>query len=344
MRKPLLTLLAGLLFSNPGWAITVSAVGDIMMGTDYPSGSSLVNRDFFKFLRPLIKDDDIRFGNLEGTLYDGNPQPDGKAGGANRYLFRTPPSMVSHLKEAGFNVLSLANNHARDFGRRGLESTKKVLAQKGIHYSSKDGEVSEFNIGGVRVAVIATDFYPGRRSITTPESTYEEIRALKQRYDIVIVSSHAGGEGIGAEHVYDRKEVFLGENRGNSIAFARGAVDAGADLILMHGPHVPRGLEVYNERLIAYSLGNFLTEQGISIGGLTGLAPLLEVELDNLGRFKSGKVTSFQQVRGSPVGIDPARRALRLMAQVSRADFPNSAPLFSGDGYLLPVGVSRSRP
>ena len=229
MKMPLLTLIASLTLASPAWAVTVAAVGDIMMGTDYPAGAPLVNGDFFKFLRPIIKDDDIRFGNLEGTLYDGPTQADGKAGGTNRYLFRTPPPMVSHLKNAGFNVMSLANNHARDFGRAGLESTKKTLSLNQIQYSSKDGEVAGFNINGTRVALIATDFYPGRRSITSSAATLQEIRMLKARFDIVIVSAHAGGEGVGAEHVYNRREIFLGENRGNSVEFARQAIEAGAD-------------------------------------------------------------------------------------------------------------------
>ena len=110
----------------------------------------------------------------------------------------------------------------------------------------------------------------------------------------------------------------------------------------MHGPHVPRGLEVHNDRLIAYSLGNFVTERGININGYAGLAPLLEVEMDKSGRFKSGKITSFRQSRGQPVSLDPAHQAFRLMSQVSRSDFPNTAPSFSGDGFIYPFNSKMS--
>lgn len=320
----------------PAWSITVSAVGDIMLGTDYPSGAPLTDSDYFKAVRPLLQSADIRFGNYEGTLYDGAQNPDGKPGGPNRYIFRTPTPMVSHLKRAGFNVVSLANNHARDFGRIGLESTKRTFANAGIQYSSKDGEVATFNVNGQAVAVIAADFYPGRRSMVNPDSTYAEIRALKQRGAIVIVSVHAGGEGFGAEHVSNRTEIFLGENRGNSVKFAHEAIDAGADLMLMHGPHVPRGLEVYRNRLIAYSLGNFLTGRGINTSGNAGLAPLLEVELDNSGQFVQGKVTSFQQLRGG-LSLDPQQRAFILVAQLSQLDFPSTMPKFSSQGYIYPA-------
>lgn len=341
MKKAFSAVVVGLMFTHSVRAITVAAVGDLMMGTDYPNGSHVVERDFFQLVRPILKKSDIRFGNFEGTLYDGPVQADGKAGGTNRYLFRTPTAMVSHLKNAGFNAVSLANNHAKDFGRAGLESTKKTLAGAGIKYSSKDGEVARLQIDGQPVAIVATDFYPGRRSMTSPDSTYAEITALKRQGNIVIVSAHAGGEGFGAEHTYNRNEIFLGENRGNSIAFARRAIDSGADLVLMSGPHVPRGLEVHRGHLIAYSLGNFLTEQGISIGGNAGLAPLLEVELDRNGIFRSGKITSFQQVRGKPVSIDPNRRAFQLMYQVSTSDFPDSKPNFAADGSISPNGSVR---
>lgn len=271
-----LGLVATVFFALPASAVTVSAVGDIMMGTDYPSAAGLVDIDFFKSVRSYMSSSDIRFGNLEGTLYDGPQNPDGKAPGKNRYAFRTPTSMVTHLQEAGFNVMSLANNHARDFGKKGLQSTKNTLSGAGIQYSSKDGgEVATFNIQGTTVALIALDFYSGNRSLTNPDATYAEIAQLKQQYSIVIVSVHAGAEGFGAEHVSNRNEIFLGENRGNSVKFAHAAIDSGADLLLMHGPHVPRGLEVYQGRLIAYSLGNFVTGSGISINGIAGLAPML---------------------------------------------------------------------
>lgn len=332
MRKSLPVLLMSLLMSCPAWSLTITAVGDIMMGTDYPDGAGISERDFFQSARPFFSASDIRIGNLEGTLYDGEQNPDGKRGGKNRYLFRTPTRLARHLVDAGFNFLSLANNHSRDFGRNGLVSTKQTLAANDIGFSSKDGEVAEIEIGGERVAIISADYYAGARSITTPEALYREIRNLNSRYDIVIVVVHAGGEGMLATNTLKGKEIFLGENRGDSIGFARRAVDEGADLILMAGPHVPRGLEVYRDRLIAYSLGNFLTEKGISISGIQGLAPLLEVQIDHEGRFTGGNIHSFQQVRGRPVGLDMGKRAFRLMSRMSQEDFPESMPLFSSDG------------
>lgn len=345
MKRPLFTVLlmaAMVTVSAQAHAgrgtITVAAVGDIMMGTNYPENNlpSEQGRSLFKNITPYLAQTDIRFGNLEGPLFDGELGMDGKTGGANRYLFRTPTEFGARLQEAGFNVMSLANNHARDFGRAGLDSTKQTLSRLGIQYSSKEGEVARFNVNGSNVALIATDYYSGNRSITNSKRTIEEIRGLKANRNLVIVSAHSGGEGGGAERVVRGPEFFLGENRGDVIGFAHDAIDAGADLILMHGPHVPRGMEIYKGRLIVYSLGNFVTERGISVAGNNGLAPLVRVEMDATGRFVSGHLVSFQQIRGRGVVVDPSVQALRLVAQVSASDFPETSPVFGADGSIGP--------
>ena len=321
-----------------GGNITVAAVGDIMMGTNFPENTlpAAQGQGLFRNLNPYLQQTDIRFGNLEGTLFDGELGADGKSSGANRYLFRTPTEFGARLQEAGFNVMSLANNHSRDFGRAGVVSTKATLQKLGIQFSSKDGEVAKFDVRSTPVSLIATDYYAGPRSITNSQRTLAEIRDLDRKGGLIIVSVHAGGEGAGAERVTRGPEFFLGENRGDVIKFAKDAIDAGADLILMHGPHVPRGMEIYNERLIVYSLGNFLTERGISIAGNAGLAPLVRVEMDQTGRFVQGQLVSFQQVRGQGVVLDPSLKALRLVAQVSSLDFPDTSPVFGQNGSFGP--------
>jgi hypothetical protein len=320
-------------------SISVTAVGDIMMGTDYPT-DTLPRKDganLFKYAAESIQAGDIRFGNFEGTFFDGEKDDSGKSEGKNRYIFRTPTRYVQKLSEAGFNVVSLANNHAMDFGSTGIRSTKQTLTSAGIQFSSKNGgEVAKFLIRGVRVALIACDFYGGRRSISTPQKTFAEISDLRKKFDIVIVSVHAGGEGAGAERVSDRNEIFLGENRGNSVAFAHSAIDAGAGLVLMHGPHVPRGMEVYKDHLVAYSLGNFLTERGISVSGISGLAPLLKIDMDPQGKLVRGYLTSFRQDRSYGTIYDKSASALKFIEKLSAVDFPDSAPRFTGDGYFYP--------
>lgn len=310
-----------------------------MMGTNYPEETLPRNdgRDLFKYSKERIQSADIRFGNFEGTFFDGEKGLSGKSEGANRYLFRTPTRYGQWLAEAGFNVVSLANNHALDFGPEGILSTKETLRQNNIQYSSKHGgEVATFNIRGTRIALIACDYYRGPRSLTTPEKTYQEIRQLRSRYDIVIVSAHAGSEGKGAAILSFVNEIFMGENRGNSVEFARQAIDAGAGLILMHGPHVPRAMEIYKGHLIAYSLGNFLTERGISVQGIAGLAPLIKVDLDRKGKFLRGFLTPFRQIRGYGTIYDKNNSVLQFIQERSTLDFPESAPHFTDEGFFYP--------
>ncbi|MBX3019220.1 MAG: CapA family protein [Bdellovibrionaceae bacterium] len=318
--------------------VSISAVGDIMMGTDFPEQRLPPNDGarIFQAAKEYISAADVRFGNLEGTLYDGPPGTGAKRPGPNRYLFRSPTRYVNLLRDAGFNVVSLANNHIRDLGREGVQSTKRTLDDARIQYSSKDGEVAEFNIKGTRIALIATDYYDGRRSLIRPESTFKEIEELKKKFDIVIVSCHVGAEGQGAETLTFQNEIFLGENRGNPVAFAREAVTRGADLIVMHGPHVPRAMEVYRDRLIVYSLGNFATMSGISIRGANGYAPILRAQLARDGRFVKGHLASFQQDRPDLVRFDREDKAGRMMRELSARQFPTSAPRFFENGFFAP--------
>lgn len=315
-------------------AITISAVGDIMMGTTYPSNMLPADegRSFFAQAARYIQPSDIRFGNFEGTFFEGPPQRDGKAPGPNRYLFQTPVDYVTRLVEADFNVVSLANNHSRDFGHAGLQSTKDVLRLAGIQYSSKEGEVAQFNIRGVQAALIAVDYRRGPRSILDQDPILQEITELKRRFAIVIVSAHVGAEGRGAERVSDQNEIFLGENRGNSVRFARQAIEAGADVLIMHGPHVPRAIEVYQNRVVLYSLGNFATGRGISLNGNADVAPLVRLQIAPDGRFMRGQIFSFIQVRDQGTVLDPQKEAQTMIRDLSQRDFADTAPTFTDNG------------
>ena len=324
-------------FSAPS-VITVAAVGDIMMGTDYPS-LKLPKKDgrfLFEEAKEFLRKADIVFGNLEGPLYDGDSPAKKVKDVKEAYFFRTPPRYVKNLVAAGFNVVSLANNHAGDFGEKGMSSTKKVLAAEGIKYSSKAGEVAEFEINGVKLGLAAFSFGPPPRSIIYPEQALEEIDLLSKKYDLLILSIHGGKEGGTALRTENEFEYFLDEPRGNLIQFARAAIEKGADLILVHGPHVPRALEVYQDRLIAYSLGNFCTYRGMSLDKEKGYAPLLWVELGRDGEFVKGKILSFIQVPPGAPKRDEKERAGALIKKLSEEDFPETSPFFGESETILP--------
>ena len=178
-----LILLSVQSFAFAADVITVTAVGDVMLGTNFPQNRLPPNQgqNLLYQATKYFKSADIRFANFEDTFFDGPAQPDGKSPGPNRFLFRTPPEFVERLVEAGVNVVSLANNHAKDFGSAGIRSSKAVLSLAGIQNSSKEGkEVAQFNVRGTSVALIAADFYPGSRSVTSPDSTTKKLRISKK--------------------------------------------------------------------------------------------------------------------------------------------------------------------
>lgn len=318
--------------------VVVAAVGDIMLGSDYPTPELPPEdgRALFDEVRDLFQQADLSFGNLEGTLCDGGLCAKNTES-ANVYAFRTPTRFAGTLKDAHLKVLSLANNHSLDFGYTGKLATRQALKEAGIKFSGQDGEVAELSVRGVKVGVLAVSFGSRPRSIVYPNEVLREIESLARKYDILLVSVHGGKEGRSALRVRDETEYFLKENRGNLVRFARSAVDRGADLVLGHGPHVPRALEIYQGRLIAYSLGNFCTYKGMNLDEERGYAPLLWVELGPAGDFLQGKIHSFIQSRPGGPKRDKQQRALALMKTLSLKDFPANSPLITASGEVLPL-------
>ena len=162
------------------------------------------------------------------------------------------------------------------------------------------------------------------------------VTEAEKRTDIVVVSFHGGAEGTGAQNVPNRTEIFVGEARGNLPLFARTVIDAGADLVLGHGPHVLRGMEVYKVRLIAYSLGNFCTYGWFQLAGETALTMVLEVKIDADGKFVSGKIHGGRQEgRGGPI-LDNTGASIKVVRTLSESDFGTNAPKIADDGTITP--------
>jgi len=326
--------------------LTIAAVGDIMLGTDYPE-NHLPDDDGIGFLQavtPWLSEPDLTFGNLEGVLLDGG-EPGKKCSNPKVcYLFRSPPRYAKHLSAAGFDVMSVANNHARDFGEDGRLATMQTLAVAGIRHSGLEGDFATLVVNELNIAVLAYAVTKNSNMMLDYEIAFETIAKFSAMHDIVMVSFHGGAEGRDVTGIPFAEEEYFGEPRGDVVLFARGAVDAGADLVVGHGPHVVRGMERYRERLIAYSLGNFATYYGISVDGIKGLAPILVAVLDGEGRFIEGQFRSTVQIRpGGPVP-DPQQRALKLVRGLSRQDFGDPGLQFGEDGRILPVSRGRVEP
>lgn len=324
--------------ARPETSITIAAVGDMMIGTDYPE-NHLPDDDgvsFFDHVTPILSSVDLAVGNLEGTLVDGGEPRKQCKNLSACYLFRSPTRYAQHYRNAGFDALSVANNHARDFGEEGRTETMRALDAVGIHHSGREGEFASFEVKGLSVAFLAYAVTRNSNLLHDYELAAQTVARFAATHDVVIVTFHGGAEGASMMHVPFAEEEYYGEPRGDVARFARGMIDAGADLVLGHGPHVVRGMERYKDRLIAYSLGNFATYYGISVEGAKGIAPILLATIDETGRFIEGEIISTVQLRPDGPSIDSDQRALNLIRGLSIEDFEDPGLTFHPDGRITP--------
>jgi len=319
--------------------ITIAAVGDMMIGTDYPD-NRLPDDDAVGFLNdvtPVLEAADLTIGNLEGVLLDGGEPGKKCSNPAACYRFRSPTRYAERYRDAGFDVLSLANNHARDFGENGRSATMWTLARAGILHTGRVGDFATLDVKGLKVAVLGYAVTRNSNMLLDYAYARETVADFAVSHDIVVVTFHGGAEGRDVTRLPFDDEEYYGEPRGDVMRFARNVVDAGADLVVGHGPHVVRAMERYNGRLIAYSLGNFATYYGISVAGIKGVAPILVATLDGNGEFVEGDVVSTEQIRPAGPTIDSGSRALRLLEDLSEQDFGKPGLGFLPDGSLVVV-------
>lgn len=317
--------------------LTIVGVGDIMMGTTYPE-DKLPGEDGAFLMRgvdSVLRDADLTFGNLEGTLLDEGGTPKTCKDPKVCYVFRTPTRYVKHLISAGFDMMSLANNHAGDFGEAGRKSSMKTLEVAGIlHAGQMDHPTALFTKDSVTYALAA--FAPNSNCVPLNDLAGAKaiVAHLDSIADIVIVSFHGGAEGAQYQNVPRTNEIFHGENRGDVYTFSRTLIDAGADIVFGHGPHVTRAVDVYNDRFIAYSLGNFCTHRGISVSGVNGMAPIVKVFTDRQGKFYKAQITPTVQTYGTGVKIDPEKQVIRRIQELTKKDFPESRVHIDDNGLI----------
>lgn len=332
--------------AKPDKSVTIAAVGDIMLGSPFPRDDRMPpndGADILKAMTPILSAADITFGNLEGPMTDGGisekckPPKPGQP--VRCFAFRMPTRYGKYLKDAGFDVMSLANNHALDFGFDGTADTRKTLELLGIKHAGSDKQTYStaiVEVNGKRVAFIGFAHNTVVPNVNDIVNAARLVAEANKKADIVVVSFHGGAEGAAAQNVPDRTELYFGEKRGNLPLFARTVIDAGADLVIGHGPHVLRGMDVYKGRLIAYSLGNFATYGWFKLQDETALTVVLEAKLDSDGKLIGGKLHAAKQVDwGVPVPDDEGN-AIRKIRSLSNADFPTTAPVINDDGSFLP--------
>jgi len=316
--------------------ITLIAVGDIMLGTNYPSAAYLpANKgNILEPVRDILRNADLTFGNLEGTVLNEGGDVKQCSDPSTCYAFRQPEYLVDYLKDAGFDLLSLANNHMGDFGNAGRENTKRILKAKGIKYAGLETcPWDTIHVDGKVIGMTAFAPNSGCLKLNDYKKALEVLSELNKISDLVIVSFHGGAEGRSRTNVTRKTEEFVGENRGNVYEFAHLMVDNGADIVLGHGPHVTRAIDCYKGKFITYSMGNFATYGRFSLSGVSGIAPIYKLYLNKkTGDFIKGEIVSIQQLGEGGPTLDPKKQVLAEIKRLCAMDFPEVLWEINEDG------------
>ncbi|MFC1567023.1 CapA family protein [bacterium] len=260
MQRLFLVFFLFFLFTNYLAAdVRFCAVGDIMLDRGVKTRILRNNTNHpFEKVSFFINEFDLAFCNLECPLTDkGVPLN-------KKYCFEASPNYINALKKSGFNILSIANNHTIDMGRDAFLETKKTIEDKGL-YAVGGGKNQEearkpiiLEINGLKFAFfgyidmllealvyLENKPYP---AWANSDEIIKQIRAVRKEVDFIVVSFHWGVE-------------FQQIPTINQVKFAHELIDAGADLILGHHPHVLQPIEIYKDKYIVYSLGNFVFDQ-----------------------------------------------------------------------------------
>jgi capsule synthesis protein PGA_cap len=335
--------------------VRVCAGGDVTLGTNLdlgwarPAAAKLRARfqldddpaSLISPLRPLVADAELVLVNVESAIGAG-PTPS-KCGphSTNCFAFRAPAASaqaIRSLGRAGTVIGNIANNHARDAGSDGRDSTIAALTRVGVLVTGADSNPTVVPTrGGDTIAVLG--FYT---SDSTPDARdTAAVRRLvaraADRYPAVIVTMHLGAEGQRAQRTLDAQERYLGIDRGNPVAFADAAVRGGATLVIGHGPHVLRAVE-WRERgaLIAYSLGNLLTYGPFRLREPMNRGAVLCTTIDASGRARDAELRPTMQLVPGVMQTDSSGRALTLVDSLGQLDFPGSAARVGKQGALRP--------
>jgi hypothetical protein len=329
--------------------VRLTFTGDINLGSTFlPNGVPAESLPSAMAQIDSLFDGDLNIGNYEGAFSD--TLPAGKCRGAsNCYEFRTPRWMARYLWTAGFTHMHLANNHASDLGQAGRHETRALFDSLGIRYYGILGDISIDTVrtgdSSTVVALVGFTTYDFAYSLLNIARARTLVDSVAKLADVVVVTFHGGTEGKAAVRTGRTMERMGGERRGDLRRFARAVIDAGADAVVGHGPHVLRGIEFYRGRPIAYSLGNFVTWHGFNMTGVNALTGVLQLEIHPDGSFASGRFVPLRQVKWVGAVPDRRREALALVRRLTGLDFPGTGAVIASDGtFRAPPPVARRPP
>ncbi len=294
--------------------LTISLMGDIVLGdvnkNRLPPDSGFI---LFEKVKNFLEDSDLSFANFEGVF---NMDVKDKK---KEYRFIFPLSSLRGLKKSMIKGFSIANNHIYDGGENSAKKTFEILKKEGFVVSGLKGTYDTFRFKNIKVGFIAYSVYDYTNNLLD-ERDLKIVEDLEKKVDILIVSMHAGTEGDSAMHVRDRFETFKGEKRGDVKKLARYLVEMGADIVFGHGPHVIRGIEIYKDRIIAYSLGNFACFYGLNLSYPRNISFILKVKVNSKGEFLEGNIIPLILKSPGIPEYDEEERAVKILEKLIKED------------------------
>ena len=287
--------------------IRLAATGDLVF-----SENSQINRNAFTEFIPLLSKADLVLGNLEGPITDANTPRKPYVPGRS-YAFHYPVDTAQLLKKANFHILSIANNHAQDYGPTGFADTQRHLTAAGIEHTGLKGSYVIRSVKGLKIGVIALAHYPMYNNVLDIEGSAKLVAEVRAKSDLVILFYQLGGEGDAYAMITNEDEVFLGEQRGNARKFAAAMIKAGAGALIAHGPHLVRAAECINGVPVLHSIGNFVGAGGLSAQNLANVSTFPEMMFDASGKFKSVRIVPVTFTPERLPKIDPTGRSIHLV-------------------------------
>jgi hypothetical protein len=333
--------------------IRICAGGDVTLGTNLdtswatrasrnlkrpvpalPSPDSLLMP-----LRALVADADVLLLNVEGAVGDGDSPIDKCASSTSGcYALRMPLAAahaIRRVNPTAIVVANLANNHARDAGAEGLAETVRALRDAGVVVTGLDTLAAVVATpAGDTVAFIGFATSGGLTDLRDLDAVRRHVTRAAAANRRVVVTMHLGAEGVTAQRTRDSTERFMNGTRGNPVAFARASTEAGAQLVIGHGPHVVRAVEWRNEALVLYSLGNLVTYGPFSHREPMRRGAVACATVDGRGGIHDAVLRATVQRAPGHVRADRAHRALRIADSLSLLDFPKTGAHIARDGSV----------
>jgi poly-gamma-glutamate capsule biosynthesis protein CapA/YwtB (metallophosphatase superfamily) len=290
-------------------------------------------------LQPLVEDADVVLLNIEGAIGEGPAPRKCREGSTSCYAFRQPPYVAGAIRrfaDGAEAVGNVANNHASDAGVDGWHTGIGHLREAGVHVTGADTLATlVVTADADTLAVLGFSTFVAGPDARDLRAVRRHVARAFARYGRVLVSVHMGGEGRGAQRTRDATERFLGEDRGNPVAFARTALASGASLVIGHGPHVLRATQWQGDALVFYSLGNLLTYGPFNFRAPMDVGGFACATLDRAGRVVEASFRSTYQVQPGLAYPDAQGRGAVLVDSLGRLDFPETGGRVSNLGDVV---------